>query len=251
MKIAFIGDIHGSFRSLDYCTDMAYDSGASYAIQVGDFGLRPFAAKGSPYEIPQHWKSRLPLLFIDGNHDDHKALQSDDYRQSFEQHNIRYQPRGSVCTLGSVPVGYIGGALNVDRPQEWGPRDKHWSHCDWSNFCNDRDIEKCVQNFNEHKPRIIVSHSAPTGVGAGMVGEPQYEALIDRHITARGFIPCDPRDAGELALGQLWRCLDRKPEHWIFGHFHESSSITRTHLGPAPTTFTCVNASYIYFLEVE
>lgn len=68
MKIAFLGDIHGSWLALQRAIKKAVAAGAEKLIQVGDLGLMSWRMKHAStailYEILE--SSPIPVLYIKG-----------------------------------------------------------------------------------------------------------------------------------------------------------------------------------------
>ena len=87
---------------------------------------------------------------IDGNHEDHRwlrrALLTGAGRVWKREQNLVYQPRPSVAPLGASMVGFLGGALHVDRPQ------KHNWLSGFPNYILRRNREHATALFNRHRP---------------------------------------------------------------------------------------------------
>lgn len=74
MRAAIIGDLHGRYKraTLLYESLIAQIGPIDLLIQVGDFGYFP-----NIYNSPE-WEYEFdhPCWFVDGNHDNHRALRS-------------------------------------------------------------------------------------------------------------------------------------------------------------------------------
>jgi hypothetical protein len=134
--------------------------------------------------------------------------------------NLIYQPRPSVAVLGSSRVGFLGGALHVDRPQQ------HNWRSGFPNFILPRQREQAVRLFNQERPDLIVTHSCPSRLGLGMKSTAEMRPGIAEHIVAAGFDPGPADDCGEVELTRLWSELACKPRAWVFGHFHRAHEVT-------------------------
>jgi predicted phosphodiesterase len=218
MNLMFIGDVHACWHRLyDGISRITRVHDVRAAIQVGDFGFfsrfsaSHFGRNGS-FHLP------IPMYVIDGNHEDHAWLRSQVDRglcsRWERESNLFFQPRGSIRRIGGVTIGFCGGALHVDRPQE-GSLDQMTT-----NWVSDHEAERAAETFSEHQVDLIVTHSCPHSIGVGMRGRPYLAADAERHITRCGFSAGPMSDCGEPGLLHLWRHLRHFPREWVFGHFH-------------------------------
>jgi len=227
MRVLIVGDVHGQHRELaEVLRQVQTDLGIAAAIQVGDFG---FDAE----HMAQLPRFPVPVHVIDGNHENHawlrRALLTGAANAWQKEANLIYQPRPSVAWLGKSKIGFMGGALHVDRPQ------KHNLLSRFPNYILRRHREQAMALFNREKPELIVTHSCPAGVGIGIRCSPELEAGVAEHVVKAGFDPGPPGDCGEVELRELWRELIYRPRGWAFGHFH------RTHEALVEGThFVCV-----------
>lgn len=231
MRVLVIGDVHGRHHELvEVLRQAQTDFGIAAAIQVGDFGF---------YREPMAQLSRerlrfpVPLHVIDGNHEDHRwlrrALRSGAARAWAAEAGLIYQPRPSVARLGASSVGFMGGALNVDRPQA------HNLVSRFPNYILRHHRQQAVTLFNRERPELIVTHSCPSGIGIGVSGSPDMQQGVAEYVVDAGFDPGPSGDCGEAELAALWRELHYRPRGWVFGHFHRAHEAT-----VAGTRFLCV-----------
>jgi predicted phosphodiesterase len=212
MRVLIVGDVHGQHRELaEALRQVQTDYRIEAGIQVGDFGFyENIMAELVRYPVPLH--------VIDGNHEDHRWLRRTLRRGAAEvwkeKANLIYQPRPSVASLGASKVGFLGGALHVDRPQ------KHNLLSRFPNYILRRHREQAVALFNREKPDLIVTHSCPSGIGIGVRGSADLEQGVAEHISGAGFDAGPQDDCGEAELAELWRGLRYRPRGWVFGHFH-------------------------------
>jgi predicted phosphodiesterase len=226
MRILIVGDVHGLHRKLAACLRQAQaEFRIAAAIQVGDFGFYKHLltqARDERLRFP------VPLHVIDGNHEDHqwlrRALLTGAGRTWKDELNLIYQPRPSVAQFGPTKVGFLGGALHVDRPQ------KHNSWSGFPNYILRRHREQAALLFNQEQPELIVTHSCPSRIGIGIPSSVEMQPGVAEHITAAGFDAGPLDDCGEVELGRLWLELTYQPQAWVFGHFH------RTHLATVENT---------------
>jgi Calcineurin-like phosphoesterase len=247
MRILVLGDCHGRLGHVARaCENAARTHGIEAAIQVGDFGFYPRVIDG--YLRTDGLRFSVPLYAIDGNHEDHqwlKAAHLSGVSRSWESHNLFYQGRGTVARLGGLSIGFIGGALHVDRPQEWaGRRDANSAReaipqdPEWSNWITTADRNRALMEFRATVPDVVVTHSCPAGIGIGMTGLPELSEDVKRYVLNAGFFSGPDEDCGDGALAEVWDGLFVRPKAWIYGHFH---CVHEKTLGD--TRFTCVGSS--------
>jgi len=217
VRVLFIGDVHGRIAQVsDLLARVRSMFRIGAAIQVGDFGFFESI-------IQQAAIARLyfpvPLYVIDGNHEDHNWLHKQINRGETErwrkEHNLSFQPRGSIITLGSSRIGFLGGALNVDQPQNTS------TETGVTNYIQRRQREEAASSFNRETPELIVTHTCPSGIGVGICGSRVFEQGVADYVIHAGFDPGPINDCGDSELTMLWRTLKIKPSAWVFGHFHK------------------------------
>ena len=222
MRVLIVGDIHGQHQAFARCLQQAvaeFRIGA--AIQVGDFGFFPSLFEQARVE---RLRFPVPVFAIDGNHEEHPWLHrcvTDGTAAAWpERFTLTYQPRGSVVALGDSKIGFLGGALHADRPQQrkWGTG--------FPNFILRHEREQAITRFNREQPELIITHSCPSRIGVGMKGSPMMEPWVRMFITTAGFDAGPQDDCGETELTQLWHGLTYQPRAWVFGHFHHLHQAT-------------------------
>lgn len=242
MRLLILGDSHGRLDRVHGLLTVAVEHlHIDAAIQVGDFGFFPrtmssFATRFGRFPVPLH--------VIDGNHEDHPWLRNqllDGIATKWpERHRLEYHPRGTAVILGGATVGFLGGAWHVDRPQE--EANAYWRRGEEPLACNwirPSDRDRALVAWRDTPPDLIVTHSAPTGVGVGMPGEPAYQSSVREFIVQSGWHAGPLWDSGERELGMIAKHLPWPAGRtWVFGHFHRSHDRTIT-----GTRFVCVGSS--------
>jgi len=186
MKVTFLGDVHG--RWVDLANAMNKNSDTEVFIQVGDFGIFPRGGHMPNGEFD------TPLLFIDGNHDDHWYLKQIEEKGELEIiPNCFYVPRGSTHRIGDAQVNFLGGAISIDKHfrtygVNWWPEEEP-------------DREEYQRFIDLPEADIFVTHEAPLTI---------VEKIVE------GVVRPDPVSN---TLEFIFREV-KKPEIWIFGHHH-------------------------------
>jgi len=183
-KVHFIGDTHADWDGLNRA--MASCPDADLFIQVGDFGFWP------PYrQLPIIDK---PLLFVDGNHENHEALASAEIEIA---PNVWRIPRASHINFNGVKINCIGGAQSVDKH-------RRTEGVDW--FANEVPSYAELNAFADlPEADIIVGHTAPISIIKQCFPYSLYP----------GFSQV------EHSLQAIWEGLGYTPQAYIYGHWHE------------------------------
>lgn len=218
MRVLIVGDVHGRYGRLAAVLRQAQaDYRIEAAVQVGDFG---FTRDGLKRAREDHLRFPVPVHAIDGNHEDHawlsRAVLLGRARSWQQELNLIYQPRASVARLGGSQVGFLGGALHVDRPQ------RHNLLPGLPNYILQRHRQRAAVLFNRERCELIVTHSCPAGIGIGLRAAAEHGHGIGVHVRGEGFDPGPENDCGERELSRLWAELSYRPRAWVFGHFHRS-----------------------------
>lgn len=249
-KVLIVGDLHGSFGNLFTHVKMCQNRGIDFdaIIQVGDFGIYPGSVKPL---LSFTRKLGKPIHFIDGNHEHHGYL-FNSYKKWISS-GLIYHPRGDILEIGGRKIGFFGGALNVDIPQElWTSHMHRHNALDGiynsnfkemivaQNFPSSKEVQFGIQQFNSTKIDLLVTHTCPALVGVGMIGTDFFKDTIKLFIhdqidarVAHNF------DVGDFWLTDLWNGLINKPSAVCYGHFHKYSW---SRVGT--TDFLCCGYSY-------
>lgn len=233
MKILIAGDVHGQLGRLAYLQHKVQEQlpECTTCIQVGDFGYYPEFLDSFPMKFP------MDTYAIDGNHENHvwlrKVLEMDHPKRWLERNNLRFVDRGDVLELGGATIGFVGGAMNVDRKNTGSTR-----LC-YNNYVSNKDVKKALENFHKYQLDLMVTHSCPVDIGVNTPGHPYFQPFIKELICDPFNLPMVPlNDCGEHALTDLWNGLEHKPGTWVYGHFH------KLHQGYVQgTEFVCVGST--------
>lgn len=224
--ICVTGDIHGRLNDIK---DL-YTKGYSHIIILGDFGIIWSNEPTLKEMIDLEWLSKQSTvtLFIDGNHENHKRLNSypieiwNGGKVHKITHNVYHLMRGQVFNIEGKSFFAFGGArshdisdgiLEVDDPriEEWSRnpfrmfriRNLSWWEEEEANKGEMLDAFANLQK-NGNKVDYVLTHCAPSGIAEEVIryiGCYEYEETL-----TSSFLQC------------LLMNLDF--DKWLFGHYH-------------------------------
>lgn len=214
-RIAFAGDWHANASRARSGIRHAKDQGADVIIHVGDFGYdyRPGFVTAVTDELVE---AGIPLLFVEGNHDDPSALRGPLDPNGLREigQNLWHIPRGFRWTWHGETFLGCGGAHSVDRP--WRRLGISW----WpEETITEQDVERCVAGGPAD---WLITHDCPTGV---------VIPGIDDRTTPPPFPPMEILRAQEHRA-VLRRIVDAVTPKFIFhGHYHVAYESTDNEVG--------------------
>lgn len=235
-KILLLGDAHGNFNEIIHLQQEAIKANLEIdlCIQCGDFGFYEncfnILNKMNIKKFP------IKTIAIDGNHEHHEWLKSQDHKLWEEKHNLFYKPRGTIEEIDGCVIAFMGGALNVDRQQE-GSIDKRTT-----NYILNVEVQEALEKFIKYpKIDLMVTHSCPHSCGVGMIGSSYFFESIEKFCHNKGHTTGRNEDCGDGSLTKLYRGLkvnNIKIENYVFGHFHQThyKKVDDTH-------FYCIGCS--------
>lgn len=176
--IRFIGDVHGMYSKYNKLIQCEYPT-----IQVGDFGVGFVDIPDyppPPPELPPEYQAKD--WFIRGNHDNPAACKE----------NAHWIPDGYV----EHDIMFIGGARSTDII-------KRFKNFDWweDEELSETEFESIVDTAVTRRPKIIVSHDAPSKI------TDQMFYTSGTTLTSR-------------VLDVVYKLAP--PSLWVFGHYHRS-----------------------------
>lgn len=199
MKIMVAGDVHGDFAKLNR---LIARHQPSILLQCGDFGFWP---KDERFDLQTKLKpGSTRIHFIDGNHEDHLAL--DDVQRSGNleiMENCFFQPRGSTLELpDGRMVLFVGGGLSVDNAirkpgHDWFPDHELLTENDLAKFPDPDQVQ--IDG--------VISHTAPLEFDVEGLPYSRWPKWWDR-----------TPDSSQRVLSEVLRRY--KPARWFFGHLH-------------------------------
>jgi len=123
MRVLLVGDVHGNHGWWErFVLPAAERERADLICQLGDFGYWPRRSDFTERVAA----GPLPVLFLDGNHEDHETLRH--HREVVKARNflnpaapvplggsLYYLPRGARLLWEGVRIAVLGGAHSIDR----------------------------------------------------------------------------------------------------------------------------------------
>lgn len=202
--IAFAGDWHANPGWAKKAVTHAASLHADVIVHLGDFGYHFNDQFLEPVnEILSYYK--LPLLFVDGNHENFDVL----YQYPVDADTglrqitpwIWHLPRGFRWEWDGVRFLALGGAHSIDRKGRT-PGTSWW----YQEAVTDADVELAVTGGPVD---VLVSHDCPTGVIIPGIAQGEWR--------------WDPDEltASKVHQLQLRRVVDEVQPRYIWhGHFH-------------------------------
>lgn len=202
-----------------------------YVIILGDFGLIFNNQITEDEKFWLKWLNKKPwtTLFIDGNHDNHIKLQSNNIVPlNTEEYNVRnmfgsivgqiydysvyHLRRGHIYNIDSMKFFCMGGALSIDRPTRiidvswWKDEEPNHMICDFALG----NLEK-----NQYNVDYILSH---TGSKSAVKNLLTYYNMPEIHERV---------DSTTVFLEHVIQCTNYKK--LFCGHFHVDVEIDKTY----------------------
>lgn len=215
MSIFVCGDIHATLdiNKLDQFMNRDDLKENDYIIICGDTGICGFSKEQE--NATREYLRKLPMtvLFVDGNHEDHPALNSYSIQEwnggkvHIIEPGIIHLMRGQVFNINGIKIFAFGGAFSVDRA--WRQLGFTWFE---EELPSEEEYKEAWDNLeaSDFKVDYIVTHTGPYEV----IAELGYECHDEALEQVRFF----QRIADNVEF-----------EEWFFGHFHEDCDLENFH----------------------
>jgi Icc-related predicted phosphoesterase len=213
--ILLLGDIHGDWTILQDAIQKAEEVSATALIQVGDFcmfrgGQTAYNAQCANNQKDFHkimQKSKVPVYFIDGNHDDcDRWVEYTEVTQVFDDAPFYYIPRGTVMELDGRTIAFMGGASSINK--KWSIRDgNHWTPME---DIRQIDIDNLIKNAEGKKIDMFITHIPPHSV---------VQEHFDDSAKIMFEVGLDWHDQNQTIVEELWYKLGTP--HIFSGHMHK------------------------------
>ncbi|EFQ84359.1 Ser/Thr phosphatase family protein [Aeromicrobium marinum DSM 15272] len=211
-RVLACGDWHGEVDAVVAAMRAAQNHGCEVVVQLGDLGILWPGEKPTLFDRPLMQAvsdAGVTFVFIDGNHDNHAALNAYDRdRHGWAEvlTGIWWAPRGHRWTWSGVTFGALGGAFSVDRTYRIEGVDV-W--CDL-----EEPTRADVQRLGPAGLDVLLTHDVPAGVP--VVGD--YP--LDNTTTMLAQVSRD-------LLGEAVAAA--KPRRVFSGHWHQRLSHLHNH----------------------
>ena len=202
--VAVCGDWHGNTGAALQTIKHAVRTGADVIVQAGDFGYGWDRGKYVRKVSAEAERLRIPVLFVDGNHENFDRL----YELPVREDGLRevapwvfHIPRGTVWQWGQVVFMGAGGGYSVDKLYRvpgvsWWPQET----------INGEELARCV---SAGKVDVLITHDA----GAGW-------SIPGTHRTVDLF-PVEEIERSEKHRARVREIMDAvKPRLALHGHYH-------------------------------
>ncbi len=185
--VLIISDIHTNYSVIN-SQILHAEEFCGYAVDqvwiLGDFGF--FHDELHNYFRVGKNRFLRPVFCIDGNHEDHGALEELAHRFAAE---FTYLPRGTIHQAGSWRCLCLGGASYMDSAIT--PRGSEITNA---------DVDTCLAHSTDAVD-LVLSHDCPADIGVSSTPGMEHYG-----------VPGEPR------MGLLAEHF--RPDLWFFGHHH-------------------------------
>jgi predicted phosphodiesterase len=202
--ILLLGDIHGDVWELRNAIAEAEESGATALIQVGDFGLMQDKNGDRFRKVCK--EAKLPVYFIDGNHDDCARWTSlSEVTRIWDDVNLFYIPRGTVMEIDNRTIAFMGGAASIDKEY----RLRNYWHWDEKENISPYEVLRMMDNAKDNHIDMFITHCPPNSV-------------INEHFDPRGKLQfgvgLDWHDHNQDIIENIWHAIGTPNVY--SGHMH-------------------------------
>lgn len=206
-RVALAGDWHGNDMAAAAAFQQAAEEKADVVVQVGDLGVWPGQYGQEYLDLLETFTEvyKLPLLFLDGNHEDFDQL------EAFTGHpagvgalrpNVLHLKRGTVWTWAGYRFGALGGAVSIDKGTRmpgvsWWPQEE----------ITDADVDLLLKNAAGAPLDVLLTH----------------DTVSDAPLpTDPGRLPHGVQLSCDISRQMVYRAAKgTTPKLLVHGHYHE------------------------------
>jgi DNA repair exonuclease SbcCD nuclease subunit len=221
----FLGDVHGSFRSMCYHIEM-YNLKDCNIVQVGDLGLGFNSLKADLSNLKTlndfMIEKNIHFYSIRGNHDDPEFW----YGININHSNVHLVKDYEILELDDQRILVCGGGISIDRSY----REQTRTYFKDEEFHLNMDKIKLITDLEE-RVDVVVTHNAPHffhpfGINSRLVDEYHDYEKEAWGTNLKSDLLKERKDI-EVFHDEILEKFDVKL--WVYGHFHSSNVTQHTH----------------------
>ena len=216
MMVYLTGDLHGE---IDFPKINRIPSNCDKLIILGDFGVifEPDETEMERNLLNRLEKLEIPILFIDGNHENFTRLNAFPRENKFGnevgiiRNNIFHLLRGNIYNVDDNKIFVMGGGLSIDK--KYRTENISW----WKEEEPSREeIENAFNSLEavNNKVDYIFTHSIPSKLKSYLKGSFIENGFYDSKGSSHSYT--------ERFLDEL---LNIEFKIWYFGHYHTNIMI--------------------------
>lgn len=232
-KVLVVGDSHANAQFMTQAIVMARENGCDAIWQLGDFGYWPHTGFGKHFldtVMRESHLHKLPILWIDGNHEDHSVVSHDSVDEVPISEYVTYLPRGYRFTWQGLTVLALGGAISVDRAVRT-------PGLDW--FFEERIThDQIARALTGGVADVILTHD---------VANRTFQQLRLPDWRLNGWAETDilaSEHHRTVFIDPLWSVA---PKYWFSGHYHQwlTTTLGRTQIRVLDCEYPVSKSTYI------
>ncbi len=211
MMVYLTGDLHGE---IDFYKINRIPPDCEKLIILGDFGVifDPDETETEKNLLNKLEKLEIPILFIDGNHENFTRLNAFPRENKFEnevgviRNNIFHLLRGNIYNIDDNKIFVMGGGLSIDK--KYRTENISW----WKEEEPSREeIENAFNSLEAVNNTVdyIFTHSMPSKLKSYLKGSFIENGFYDSKGSSHSYT--------EKFLDEL---LNIEFRIWYFGHYH-------------------------------
>jgi len=238
--VLVIGDVHqtidfSKLLSAENTLNSEAPNEDNYVIVTGDFGLIWYdhdQRKDIQKLYKQYNSFSFTTLFVDGNHDNHDRLQSNEFplvkmfNSTVKQitDKVFYLQRGHIYTIQNKKIFCMGGAESIDKHNRI--EGVSW----WAKELPSKaEMDLGLRNLEKEGNRVdyIITHTFSNKALEGLKNKVGFQSKPDIEMGLRRY------------FDHIEEVVEFK--HWYAGHFHYDTDIDKKH--------TCLYNCFLAKLE--
>lgn len=225
MKVLITGDLHGNGHEAVRVVNHAVSHSAQIILQCGDFGFWS-GYDGIEYLDRLNYalrKNNRTLIFADGNHEDHDALERCDNHnprsktgQVYIRSHILHSPRGNYWKWGDKYFMTVGGAVSIDKAMRT-PGKNWWEGEELTDAQADGIVANMIDRRKNGRPDIdyLITHDCSNRTPFGRRLKPDLDSQIHRQRLDRVLEAVRPRIHFHGHMHERYDWMNRISDGWV------------------------------------